>query len=121
GRSDSHRRSPCGQEHDRRPCPAGAYSRPQMKPADYCPHTDLDCLNQFELVRKYRCRGCNAVMMCACDETRGRRFLPHQLDEGTELGTQARVSVTAGFQPKVCPECRGLPPVNAPVAAIYGR
>ncbi|MBL8552258.1 MAG: VRR-NUC domain-containing protein [Hyphomonadaceae bacterium] len=92
-----------------------------MKPADHCPHTDLDCLNQFEFVRKYRCRGCNAVMMCACDEARGRRFLPHQLNEGTELETQARVPVTAGFQPKTCPECRGLPPVNAPTAAIYGR
>jgi hypothetical protein len=48
-------------------------------------------------------------------------FLPHQLDEGTELETQARTPVTAGFQPKICTECRGLPAVTAPVAEIYGR
>jgi hypothetical protein len=92
-----------------------------MTLVDQCPHADLDCLNQFEFLRKYRCRACSAVMMCACDETRGRQFLPHQLDEGTELETQARVPVTAGFQAKTCPECRGLPPVAAPLSEIYGR
>lgn len=86
-----------------------------------CAHVDVDCLNQFEYVRKYRCRVCDAVIMCACDEARGRQFLPHQLDEAVELETQRRVPVTLGFHSKACPECRGLPPVNAPVAEIYGR
>lgn len=54
--------------------------------------------------------------MCACDEQLGRRFLSHQLKEGTELKTQQRVPVTVGFQRGVCPECRGLPAEPAPNA-----
>lgn len=60
-------------------------------------------------------------MMCACDEAIGRKFLPHQLTEGSELETHTRVPVTAGFQPRICRECRGLPSEAHPVAAIHGR
>jgi hypothetical protein len=60
-------------------------------------------------------------MMCACDEAIGTKFLPHQLASGTVLETQERVSVTNGFVPEVCAECRGLPPEAHPVAAIPGR
>ena len=60
-------------------------------------------------------------MMCMCDEPFGRRFLPHQLGSGTVLDSQERVPVTAGFQPNICQECRGLPVEAAPVAAIHGR
>jgi len=60
-------------------------------------------------------------MMCSCDEAIGRRHLAHQLNNGTELKTRARVPVTLGFQQCVCPECRGEPPVHAPAAAIHGR
>ncbi len=60
-------------------------------------------------------------MMCACDEAIGRRFLSHQLRAGSELETRERVPVTAGFQPNICRECRGLSPEAHPVAEIYGR
>jgi len=60
-------------------------------------------------------------MMCACDEEFGEKFLAHQLREGTELETQVRIPVTHGFLSGICPECRGLPPVTAPMAAIPGR
>jgi hypothetical protein len=86
-----------------------------------CPHTNIRCLNEFELIRKYRCEACGAVMMCACDEAVGRKFRAHQLDCGVELETQRRVSVTAGFQLNLCEECRKLPLTPHPVAAIYGR
>ena len=86
-----------------------------------CAHVDVRCLNHFELIRKYECLQCGAVMMCACDEVIGRKFLAHQLMEGSELDTHRRVPVTAGFQPKICRECRGLPPEAHPVAAIHGR
>jgi VRR-NUC domain len=86
-----------------------------------CVHTRVRCLNQYELIRKYRCVDCRAVMMCGCDESRGRRFLSHQLFEGQALETGARVRVTSGFQPAICNECRGLPPAIAPTSAIPGR
>lgn len=86
-----------------------------------CTHLELDVLNEYEFVRKYRCRLCKAIMMCACDRERGTRFLPHQLSHGTELATQQRVAVTHGFLPEVCRECRGLPAIPAPTAAGYGR
>lgn len=86
-----------------------------------CHHPERVCLNQHELIRKYRCPECGAVMMCACDEVYGRRFLAHQLNEGCELDTQERVPVTHGFQEGICSECRGLPADPAPAAAIPGR
>lgn len=86
-----------------------------------CSHDPVTCLNQYEFIRKYRCADCGAVMMCACDEAFGRRFLSHQLSEGVELETQARVPVTGGFQPAICNGCRELPLVAAPGAAIHGR
>jgi hypothetical protein len=86
-----------------------------------CQHAAVTCLNVHELIRKYRCADCQGVMMCACDETFGRRFLAHQLSRGVELETQERIPVTHGFQTKICNACRGLPLVPAPAAAIPGR
>jgi hypothetical protein len=60
-------------------------------------------------------------MMCACDESVGRKFLAHQLGFGVELDTQRRVPVMARFQPKLCEECRGLPLTPHPAAASHGR
>lgn len=85
-----------------------------------CEHADVACLNQYELIRKYRCSSCNGVMICACDEPFGRRFWDHRLDEGCELETQRRVPVTLGFQAAVCNECRGLPAEAAPHAEGWG-
>src|SRR3954470_10938052 len=92
-----------------------------MSKVDTCPHSSVTCLNQHELIRKYRCASCGGIMMCACDEAFGRRFLAHQLDEGCELDTQRRVPVTLGFEPATCSECRGLPADPAPSSAIPGR
>jgi len=66
-----------------------------------CNHDELRCLNQFELIRKYTCMRCGAVMMCDCDRLIGEKFLPHQLDQGTEFETQRTIPVTAGFQPSI--------------------
>lgn len=60
-------------------------------------------------------------MMCACDEEFGRRFLPRQLDHGTELGTRRKMPVTIGFQKNVCNACRGTPEEPAPKAPMHGR
>jgi hypothetical protein len=92
-----------------------------MPKVDPCTHARVTCLNQHELIRKYRCERCGGVMMCACDEAFGRRFLSHQLGEGVELDTQQRVPVTHGFEAAICDECRGLAADSAPAAAIPGR
>jgi hypothetical protein len=81
-----------------------------------CPHTTVSCLNPYEFIRKYRCEACKGVMMCACDEEFARRFLPHQLRQGTVLETQERIPVTLGFQPRICNRCRGLPEQAYPKA-----
>lgn len=86
-----------------------------------CSHDVVSCLNPYDLVRKYRCSACAAVMMCQCDEERGRRFLPHQLHEAQELESKIRVPVTHGFVSTVCPECRGQRPIPYPKAAIHGE
>jgi hypothetical protein len=90
------------------------------KEASY-PHEAMQCLNQHELIRKYRCDSCGGVAMCSCDEEFGRRFLSHQLRQGSVLHTRERVPVTLGFKPKVCAECRGLPAVPAPAGETHGR
>jgi hypothetical protein len=86
-----------------------------------CIHPKTYCINPYELIRKYRCNSCSAVMMCACEEPFARRFAPHRLSEGSEVDTRRSVPVTIGFQQKVCNTCRGLPEENHPMAEIYGR
>ena len=86
-----------------------------------CNHQNVYCINQFELIRKYECTDCGAVMMCACDKKIGQKFLSHQLAFGQKLETKEEIRVTEGFVDAVCNECRGLPAVSCPVAAIMGR
>jgi hypothetical protein len=88
---------------------------------DTCAHPEVSCLNPYEFIRKYRCSACGEVMMCACDEDFGHRFLPHQLKRGVEVGTQRRAPVTIGFQAGICNTCRGLPEESHPKAELYGR
>lgn len=58
--------------------------------------------------------------MCACNGEHGRRFLPHQLNEGSWLNSRERVPVTLGFQKNICPECRGEKAIAAPKAPMMG-
>jgi len=85
-----------------------------------CKHPEVTCINQYELIRKYRCNSCGEIMMCACEEEFARRFLPHQLSYGTELKTRREVPVTISFQENICNTCRGQPEEAHPTAEIYG-
>lgn len=93
----------------------------QAHPAPTCAHSSTICLNHYELIRKYRCAACDEIMMCACDEEVGRRFLPHQLNRASDSDTGRRVPVTLGFVERVCRECRGLTPEAHPMASIHGQ
>src|SRR6185369_4675339 len=84
-----------------------------------CAHDTVICLNEYDLIRKYRCEKCNGVMMCSCDRIIGEKYLPHQLKEGAELETGNRIPVTLGFQDRTCRECRGLDPIAHPTAARF--
>jgi len=86
-----------------------------------CKHKKVTCLNQYEYIRKYICEDCKEVMMCSCDEEFGHLFLPHQLNKGTWLNSQKMVSVTIGFQTRICLECRGEREIPAPVSSMRGR
>lgn len=85
-----------------------------------CSHSNVSCLNQYEIIRKYKCAQCLGVMICDCDKETGERFLSHQLGEGQESRTGLRVRVTHGFQPGICNTCRGLPEPAAPKAKMFG-
>lgn len=85
-----------------------------------CHHNKVTCLNQYELIRKYKCGACNEVMMCSCDKEHGERFRPHQLKQGRCLESQEKVPVTLGFQENICLECRGEIPVSAPKSPMPG-
>lgn len=85
-----------------------------------CDHNEVFCINPYEYIRKYKCKSCGEVMMCSCDEDFGRRFLPHQLSNGTDLITKQVMPVTIGFQRNICNTCRGKPEEPHPRAEIYG-
>ncbi len=85
-----------------------------------CIHKEVECLNHYEIIRKYRCHDCGEIMMCACEENFARKYLPHQISTGTVLETQERVPVTLGFQVTICNTCKGIPEEAHPKAEIYG-
>jgi VRR-NUC domain len=89
------------------------------RPLD-CKHKHRQCLNQYDLFRKYECTSCGIVHMCSCEERLAREFLPHQTSRGAEYGTRIYHPV-AGFLPNLCPECRGDTEEAHPRAAIKGR
>lgn len=91
------------------------------KTLNACLHSNVVCINPYELIRKYHCKVCNELMMCDCEKEFALRFLPHQLEQGTELNTGRRIPVTLGFQKGICNKCQGLPEKAYPKAAIYAR
>jgi hypothetical protein len=84
-----------------------------------CDHRYRDCLNNNEIIRKYLCRECRGVFICACEVLIALKCLPHQMAVGTEHGTQRRLPVT-GIAQAVCSECRGEREEPFPRAAIFG-
>ena len=84
-----------------------------------CIHPNPECINHYEIVRKYKCESCGGLFICSCEREFALRHLPHQVRVGCVLETQERVPVN-GFAERMCAECRGLPERPHPMAAIYG-
>lgn len=83
-----------------------------------CEHTTVRLLSRHEIVRKYQCEDCGAVLACSCDESFARRFIPHQIDRAADERTGLEVA-SDGFAAGLCNECRGLDPVPSPRADGY--
>lgn len=85
-----------------------------------CPHLKWLIVQPWELLRKYRCSACDAIAMCECDQEFARR-LPHQANSTRPDGSSpARIPVTHGFLPTLCPTCRGEKETAFPTADGYG-
>jgi hypothetical protein len=92
-----------------------------MTAAATCKHQDVSCINHYEWIRKYRCKDCGEVMLCACDEKFGKRCLPHQIERAQDYGTTHQFTpVTLGFVRGVCNACRGVVEEPHPMAQSYG-
>lgn len=85
-----------------------------------CSHVKVDCINPYEIIRKYRCAACREVMICSCEEDFAKECLPHQISATRDLQTRERVPVTLGFQPLICNACRGLPEEACPRKPMHG-
>lgn len=84
-----------------------------------CKHGKVEIVNWYELVPKYRCLECGAILICECERTRSARLLPHQTRQAGGPGFR-RVPVDE-FGLNICHHCRGkvLPP--APRAKLPGQ
>ncbi len=85
-----------------------------------CTHDTVRCLNHYDTFRKYFCKDCERVYICACEWHLAITFLPHQTRDAQEYGTRKQFSVD-GFAPSMCAECRGKPEEAHPRAAIWGQ
>lgn len=85
-----------------------------------CAHPSVSLLNPWELLRKYVCDDCRAVVTCACTQDLAAYVLPHQAEWGVDPDTQERIGVTEQLVQRVCFECRGIPPPAYPKAPQRG-
>lgn len=90
------------------------------RPSASCPHHDRALLSPWELLRKYVCSNCGAVMTCACDREIAVYVLPHQADYGHSQWTREDVAVTEPLVPGLCFDCRGEAPPAYPKAEHRG-
>src|SRR2546426_12297513 len=81
-----------------------------------CTHAAVNVINWYELVPKYRCDGCDKVLICDCESGRSARLLPHQTRSAGGPGFW-RIPVD-GVVPGICHYCRGLALPPAPKAAL---
>ena len=85
-----------------------------------CVHHRIECLNHYEIFRKYRCCDCGRTYICACEKTLAATFLPHEIDFARDSETGEAV-LTDGFSDGLCSMCRGELESAHPGAAIWGR
>src|ERR1039458_2861719 len=87
---------------------------------DSCAHPNRTLLSPWELLRKYVCADCGAVITCACDQEIATFVTPHQATYGRDQFTRDEVMVTHLLVPGVCYNCRGEIPPSFPKAGFRG-
>jgi hypothetical protein len=85
-----------------------------------CEHANLTLVSPWEIIRKYNCTECSAVLTCACDRDFATFIVPHQAMRGIDQHTHDEIAVSHPLTPGVCPECRGEVPPAYPRAAHRG-
>ncbi|MFI1381817.1 VRR-NUC domain-containing protein [Embleya sp. NPDC020886] len=85
-----------------------------------CQHALLAIVNPYELLRKYACRECQAVLTCSCDQELALYVLPHQATRGVDAQTRLPLQVTVPLAHGVCHECRGETPPAFPTRPQRG-
>jgi len=85
-----------------------------------CNHTNRTLLSPWELVRKYVCTDCAAVMTCACDDDLATYVSPHYAERGRDQYTRDEVQVTHPLTESICYDCRGEALPSHPTAAHRG-
>lgn len=85
-----------------------------------CQHLSVSVLNPWELLRKYVCASCDAVMTCRCDADLAIHVLPHQAGRGVHPHSQDPVPVTVPLALGVCFRCRGEAPPPFPKSPHRG-
>jgi hypothetical protein len=85
-----------------------------------CEHTHRTLLSPWELLRKYVCTDCGAVMTCACDQDLATYVSPYYAERGRDQYTKDEVKVTHPLVLDVCYTCRGEAPPSHPTAAHRG-
>jgi hypothetical protein len=85
-----------------------------------CGHPNLSALNPHDLLRKYLCQDCAAVVTCECERDIGTFIIPRAANRAVDIDTYEEVQVTHRFVKNVCPECRGCTAKAFPWVAVFG-
>ncbi|MFD7967733.1 VRR-NUC domain-containing protein [Streptomyces clavifer] len=85
-----------------------------------CQHVSLSIVNPHELLWKYKCGDCQAVLTCSCDEEIALYVLPHQAARSIDAQTRIPVQVTEPLVAGVYHECRGKVPPAFPARPHRG-
>lgn len=91
-----------------------------LSPTAVCAHGSLTLLSPWEIIRKYRCTDCSAVLTCACDVDFAAFIVPHQALTGRDQHTHDDVPVSNSLTPGTCQECRREVPPAYPRGAHRG-
>lgn len=85
-----------------------------------CEHRNRTFLSPWELLRKYVCIDCGAVMTCACDQEIATFVTPYKASQGRDQWTHDEFMVTEPLVLGLCHDCRREVPPAYPKSEHRG-